>query len=150
MTNFESRSTEPEARDSDAWRTVGACDDRVGMLLAMRRHLHIVHHIPGRLRLRASAGLLELARAWRSRRMGLDEAIEVIDGIRSARVNPMAASAVIEYDRKRLPPDAWRRLLDGSDAEALEVLRNHVPGLDRELQEPESSRLESTSRSSHR
>jgi hypothetical protein len=108
-------------------------DDRIEMLLAMRRHLHIVHHIPGRLRLRASAGLLDLARAWRGQTISLDEAIGVIDGIRSARVNPMAASAVIEYDPTRVAPDAWHRLLHGDETEALEILRSHAPALDRHL-----------------
>jgi len=108
-------------------------DDRIEMLLAMRRHLHIVHHTPDRRRLRASAGLLDLARAWRGRTIGLDEAIGVIDGIRSARVNPMAASAVIEYDPTRVAPDAWHRLLHGDEAEALEILRSHAPALDRRL-----------------
>lgn len=113
---------------------------RIELLLAMRGHLHIVHHIPGRVRVRAGAGLLELAGQWRGQPIGLDDAIGAIAGIRNARVNPMAATAVIEYDPARVPPETWHSLLEGDDAEALQILRAHVPGLDRHL---ESGKLRS-------
>lgn len=103
---------------------------QVELLLAMRRHLHIAHHIPGRLRLRADAGLLELARQWHGQPVQLDAAVRIIDGFRSARINRVAASAVIEYDPSRVPPAAWHQLLEGDDEQALSVLRVHVPELD--------------------
>jgi hypothetical protein len=135
----ESANASPDGADGPA-----ALDrrERIELLLAMRRHLRIVHHIPGRLRVRAGAGLLELARQWRGRTIGLDDAVRVIGGIRAARVNPVAASAVIEYDPARVPPDAWHRLLDGDDAEALEILRDHVSGLDRHLENNQSAHVE--------
>jgi hypothetical protein len=108
--------------------------DRVDLLLAMRRHLEIVHHIPGRLRVRAGAGLMELASRWRGRTIPIDEAVGVIDGILAARVNPMAASAVIEYDPARVPPDAWHRLLESDEDEARRILRDHVPNPGRFLE----------------
>lgn len=96
----------------------------------MRRHLHVAHHIPGRLRLRADAGLLELANQWRGPHMSLDEAIRRIEGIRDVRVNAAAATAVIEYEPESLPPEAWQQLLDGNDAEALDILEARLSVLD--------------------
>jgi hypothetical protein len=121
-----------EDHDRSAGSISGPVGERVALLLAMRGHLEIVHHIPGRLRVRASAGLLDLARRWRGPTIPIDEAVGIIDGIHAARVNPMAASAVIEYDPLRVAPNAWQRLLEGDDAEALGILKAHVPGLDRE------------------
>ena len=135
----ESDATPPAdapAPDSDLQR------EQARLLLEMRRHLRIVHHIPGRLRVRAGVGLLEVARKWRGRRIGLDEAVRVIGGIRNARVNSAAATAVIEYDPTRVTPDSWHRLLDGDDAEALGILRDHVPGLDRNLEDKPTANVE--------
>ena len=103
---------------------------QIELLLAMRRHLHVAHHIPGRLRLRADAGLLELANQWRGPHMSLDEAIRRIEGIRDVRVNAAAATAVIEYEPESLPPEAWQQLLDGNDAEALDILEARLSVLD--------------------
>lgn len=138
MMDFTFSSTETRHTggygSSDSVSEPAVPDRRVELLLAMRRHLQIVHHIPGRLRLRATAGLLDLARAWRGERIGLDEAVGVIDGIRSARVNAVAATAVIEYDPRCVPQEAWHLLLHGDDHEALQILQRHVPGLGRHLE----------------
>jgi len=86
---------------------------RLGVL---RRHLSIVHHVPGRLRLRVGAGILatpigverEAASAW----------LQAIGGIRSVRVNALAASVIVHYDPHRLAPATWETLLEGTDEEA--------------------------------
>jgi hypothetical protein len=111
----------------------------IELLLAMRRHLHVAHHIPGRLRLRADAGLLELAHRWQGPRIGLAEAIAVIEGVRDVRINAAAATAVIDYEPASLPPDTWRRLLDGSDDAVLEILESHAPALDQAFNAAESA-----------
>lgn len=85
-------------------------------LVALRRHLSIVHHLPGRLRLRVGAGILaasvgverEAASGW----------LQAIDGIRSVRVNVPAASVIVYYDPHRLAPATWETLLEGTDEEA--------------------------------
>ena len=123
-------------------RNTDLLEEQIRLLLEMRRHLRIAHHIPGRLRVRAGIGLLEVARKWRGRRFGPGEAIRLIHGIRNVRVNSAAGSAVIEYDAARVPPEAWHRLLDGHDAEALGILHDHVPGLDEHLENDQTANVE--------
>jgi hypothetical protein len=68
-------------------------------------HLEIAHHIPGRIRLRISSSGIESLQ-------GIDLASHVnqIPGILSVRVNPLALSAIVEYDPERLDPELWKAL----------------------------------------
>jgi hypothetical protein len=99
--------------------------DPVQGFLALRGHLRIVHHVPGRVRLRLGSGLLEAADAVA--RSSLAGWLETVDGIRGLRLNLAAASVIIEYDPQRLPPEAWKTLVNGSDEAALALLQTLVP-----------------------
>jgi hypothetical protein len=83
--------------------------------------VEIVHHIPGRLRLRLllddlSESLLAGAQAFRG-------ALDGSPGIRSIRVNALARSCTIEYDPREIPLEAWPDFLGGVESEAAAVLR---------------------------
>ncbi|GHU03839.1 hypothetical protein FACS1894205_1070 [Alphaproteobacteria bacterium] len=72
-------------------------------------YLSIVHHIPGRIRLKLAAGAEipgHLSDAVRTLRDGLDKN----PAIRSIRLNMLAKSCVIEYDPEQIAPDAWNAL----------------------------------------
>lgn len=89
-------------------------------LLDLRRHLSIVHHLPGRIRLRLGAALWgSAARIERDRFRTL---LDGLDGIRDVRVNVAVASVVIEYDPEQIPPDNWETLVRGSAAAAGDLL----------------------------
>jgi hypothetical protein len=62
-------------------------------------HVDLVHHLPGRLRLR-SALLKGNARASEETQRHLAE----IGGIRSASTNPLTGSVLLEYDPEVIPP----------------------------------------------
>jgi hypothetical protein len=62
-------------------------------------HVYLVHHLPGRLRLR-SALLKGNARASEETQRHLAE----IGGIRSASANPLTGSVLLEYDPEVIPP----------------------------------------------
>lgn len=74
-------------------------------LLLLAPHTEIVHHIPGRIRLRL-------------RRSGLDviaktdvaNLMQNIPGILKLRVNPVVGSLTLEYDPKRLSHSLWEKL----------------------------------------
>jgi hypothetical protein len=66
----------------------------------------IVHHVPGRLRLR-SASLHGNVRASVAARRRLRH----VDGVTAVTVNPCIGSLLIEYDRRRLSLDNLRLLL---------------------------------------
>ena len=68
-----------------------------------RQNITIAHHIPGRIRLKFNASQASLN--------GVDlphlkKAFEAMDGIKSLKINLLARSMVIEYDKNRLPSDA--------------------------------------------
>lgn len=78
-------------------------------LRTIASRLRIVHHIPGRIRLRleaapAPADVTARAKQWRAR-------IGAVRGVRSLRVNVLARSCTIEYDPREIPEAAWPDLL---------------------------------------
>jgi hypothetical protein len=66
----------------------------------------IVHHVPGRLRLRSASlhGNVQASVAARRR-------LRHVDGVTAVTVNPCIGSLIIEYDRRRLSLDDLRLLL---------------------------------------
>ena len=91
---------------------------------AMRRHLKIVHHVPGRIRLRVGMALFkELGGVDK----GLfDRILRSIDGIKDVRINPSAASVVISYSPSNLQPNWWDTLVHGGDSQAMNLLERLV------------------------
>jgi hypothetical protein len=89
--------------------------------LDLRRHLTIAHHIPGRIRLRISAGA--------ARELGnvdaeiIDRILGAIDGIDNVRLNALAGSAVIAYRPQKIQPSWWETLLTGDGDRATALLR---------------------------
>ena len=82
--------------------------------------LRIVHHIPGRVRLKLLGGPALAGKLADAQR--LLRAARAVPGIRAVDVNGPARSCVVEYDAKRIPPAAWQDLLSGAqspDGEAL-------------------------------
>jgi hypothetical protein len=74
-------------------------------LLDIVPHLKIAHHIPGRIRLRISSSGIESLQG-----VDLGDHVNQIPGILSVRVNPLALSAIVEYDPERLDPELWEAL----------------------------------------
>lgn len=97
-------------------------DLKMPVLLGLRRHLSVIHHLPGRIRLRLGPALWSDAA-----RFGRDQFRKLIDGlagIHGVRVNAAVASMVIEYDPEQIPPENWEILLRGDDGPAGDLL-NH-------------------------
>ena len=88
-------------------------------LLEMREHLSIVHHVPGRVRLRVGAALYGQASALDGN--SLNSFLQSMDGIHDIRVNPAAASLVVRYDPTHYPPNLWETLVAGDDRDASQL-----------------------------
>jgi hypothetical protein len=88
-------------------------------LLALRQHLSIVHHVPGRIRLRAGPALYKHASTLNNN--GLKSMLESLNGIHDIRINPNAASLIIQYDPNHFPPSLWETLVTGSDHKAAQL-----------------------------
>lgn len=89
-------------------------------LLTLSRLLRIVHHVPGRLRVRLSKDILR-----HSSTVSLDEIrniVDKIDGVRSLRVSPVTLSAIIEYDPSVIAPHLWDSLIGGPEHSARNAL----------------------------
>lgn len=89
-------------------------------LLGMRRHLSIVHHLPGRIRLRIGPALWGIANKVEDSLFR--QLLKHLEGIRDVRINMAVASVVIEYDPRQVPPDNWETLVRGDAASAGDLL----------------------------
>lgn len=89
--------------------------------LSLRAHLRIIHHVPGRIRLRFSQPRKGSGVDTNGLTDFLAE-VRAVPGILSVRVSPATLSAVVEYDAKVLRPDFWPLLLSGPEDEALAAL----------------------------
>lgn len=77
----------------------------VDTLLLLAPHTEIVHHIPGRIRLRVLRSGIQLAA-----KTDIQAILRAIPGIRQVRVNPVVGSVVVDYDSQTLPAPLWERL----------------------------------------
>ena len=85
--------------------------------LELRALLEVVHHVPGRLRLRLDPRLRAHPAAGELGQWSANGS-----GILSTRINPMARSLVVEYDPKRIDPAALEAFLAGADAARAKAL----------------------------
>jgi hypothetical protein len=103
-------------------------DIDLSSFVALRRHLKIAHHIPGRIRLKIGLGAIgEIGTIDSSL---VDRVLGAIDGIKDARVNAAAGSVVVAYQPGKIQPAWWEILINGDEAEARNLLRRL---LEREL-----------------
>lgn len=90
-----------------------------------RRAVKIAHHIPGRLRLRAT---WELQRLFDGKdKEALLHSLTTTHGVEDVRVNAVSASLVVQYDPQRISFQAWEDLFKGDDAQAEAVLAWLLP-----------------------
>jgi hypothetical protein len=94
----------------------------VNRLLDLRRHLSIVHHLPGRIRLRLGSALWGVAASVDRDRFKI--LLDHVEGIRAVRINVAVASVIVEYDPTTIPPADWETLVSG-DAIAASKLFNY-------------------------
>ena len=87
----------------------------VGEVMAQRRHLKIVHHLPGRLRLRLKLSPVFPGSASAGSIACFVRLVEQMAGVRRVRLSPETLSAVVEYDHHRLRPALWAALITGGE-----------------------------------
>lgn len=93
-------------------------------LRAWLEAVQIVHHIPGRVRLKLIKPLSgpRPAGVDAGGARGVPAVLEKLRGVRSLRVNLLARSCTIEYDPGVIPGPAWGDLLAGRDTAAAQAL----------------------------
>ena len=98
------------------------------ILLKARDQLRVIHHDPGRIRLRFSPKILTSVPELRSE--ADRDWLTSIPGIARVKTNLVTFSLTISYDPAVITPDAWERVLSGSDNEARAVLEAVCGGSD--------------------
>ncbi len=91
-------------------------------LLRHRVELGIVHHVPGRIRLRLGPALLEWAQARGVNPKQAAVWLSTFPGVKGMRINAAAASLIIEYDARRLDPAGWETLVLGDEDAAMNLI----------------------------
>ena len=92
--------------------------------LTLRRHLKIVHHIPGRLRVRIGIQLFKDVGSVNKELF--DRILDAIDGVDKVRLNAAAGSVIITYVPTRIDPNWWHILVTGDDDQALALLHRLI------------------------
>ncbi|NLI81281.1 MAG: hypothetical protein GX443_06280 [Deltaproteobacteria bacterium] len=88
-------------------------------------HLDVVHHIPGRVRLK-----LRLSGLPVFSRMDVDEVLRRIPGLLGFRVKTLSRSVVVDYDHQVLPMGLWEKMDRFKRQPELEAeLRRELGGL---------------------
>ncbi len=98
-----------------------------GALLALSDYLQIVHHVPGRLRVRVSKAVLQHSAGLSL--ADIRKTIDAIEGVRGLKVSPATLSAVVDYDHHVIAPSLWCDLIDGpehSARQAYAALTRHL------------------------
>ena len=85
-------------------------------LAAFHHAFRIVHHVPGRLRVRLAARALPKSQGVSV--VAFRRFVEDVDGVTRCRISPATLSAIIEYDHHQLSPGLWDRLIGGTEPEA--------------------------------
>ena len=92
--------------------------------------VEIVHHIPGRIRLRLAMDDLSSLNASLSSLLeqagDFKKVLDRLPGIRSVRVNALARSCTVEYDPALIPLPAWTDFLAGASTPAADRLRQTI------------------------
>lgn len=98
-------------------------DSRPKALSTLLALLQIAHHLPGRVRLKLSQSPDPVLTADSAFFSAFFQSLEKKPAIRSLTLNPLARSCTIEYDPERIPPQAWRDLLDHAPSPEASILK---------------------------
>ncbi|MFV5214008.1 cation transporter [Azonexus caeni] len=85
-------------------------------------YLRIAHQIPGRIRFKIDAAILDEPAVRAFGEEGLGDALGAIRGVREIRLNKLARSCTVAYDNAVIPDRAWHDLLAGANTPAAQAL----------------------------
>lgn len=92
--------------------TASRLEELTSLMVSLRSHVTIAHHIPGRVRLRIGLGALGVVsgRDQGRARFSLTD-LAAFAGIETVRLNTAAQSAIVTYDPGVIPEAFWRECL---------------------------------------
>ena len=93
----------------------------------IRKHLTIVHHIPGRIRLKFGASIISnpyVKKNINKNNNTLEQIYSIVPGIKNTKVNILARSMVVEYDHAVIEPEVIKELFETNNAERIKTIIN--------------------------
>ena len=90
-------------------------------IVGLRKLLRIVHHVPGRLRVRFVGGGVPASHVGSLQ--DFRQFVENLPGVERLRISPATVSAVVEYDQRVLPPSEWDNLIGGPEQAARQAFK---------------------------
>lgn len=97
-------------------------------LLSLRRHLRIIHQLPGRVRIKVGQDLPSL-KLPELKRSVVEELVNAVPGIKSYRFKVFARSLTIEYDNQQIADSAWSDFLEGRQTTAVSAIEQRLEAL---------------------
>ena len=99
-------------------------------LIPLLEEAEIVHHIPGRIRLKFNHSIVTKLPKLNGIEKEIQKIANQIEAIKNIRLNLFAGSVVVQYDTDILPHDFWQQVVGEKDVEQLkEKARILLPGL---------------------
>ncbi|XPV75060.1 MAG: HMA2 domain-containing protein [Desulfovibrio sp.] len=97
------------------------------LLLGMRGHVAVAHHVPGRIRLKVSISALADPRVKSMIKNTSSHALP--RGVKNYRVNFFSRSVVVEYDQGVIDPSNLNEVLTTNDQARFELLAENFKTL---------------------
>ena len=91
----------------------------------LRRHFTIVHHIPGRMRIKFDTSIISnpvVKNFINKKNDSLNTIYSIIPGAEKIRFNLWARSIVVEYDKTHIKPELIKELFITDDANRIKAI----------------------------
>ncbi len=88
--------------------TKGEIEKAIDLIFALAPSARIIHHIPGRIRIRIGNDIAALLPEEGLNALG---AVSRLPGIENFRVKPLIGSILVEYDQEVFAPELWERII---------------------------------------
>lgn len=86
-------------------------------IVEIASYFSIVHHTPGRLRVRVNPKIKELSSELSIE--DIEQLSKKINGIKNIKINKIVASITIEYDNAIFPKKMWEDLIERKNLEEI-------------------------------
>ncbi len=100
----------------------------------LRRHFTIIHHIPGRMRIKFDAKIIAnpvIKKFINKENDSLNTIYSIIPGAKKIRFNLWARSIIVEYDKTYIKPELIKELFITDDTNRIKAIVNDFTVLEK-------------------
>jgi len=91
----------------------------------LRRHFTIVHHVPGRMRIKFDSSIISnpvVKKIINKKKNSLNRIYSIIPGAEKIRLNLWARSIVVEYNKTHIKPELIKELFITEDINRIKAI----------------------------